>query len=61
MRRKSRAEEERNEAVGSVELKGGIGGERDMVGFFGLGRRKKRRRGGGWILEIGDGKFGGER
>lgn len=31
MRRKSRVEEERNVAVGSEELKGGRGGERDML------------------------------
>ena len=31
MRRKSRAEVERKEALGSEELKGGIGGERDIA------------------------------
>lgn len=42
MRRKSREEEERKEAVGSVELKGGIGGERDIFADLFGGRGEKR-------------------
>lgn len=60
MRRKSRVEEERNVAVGSEELKGGRGGERDILCVadwliwlrVGEREREKRREGGEGEVEV---------